>query len=284
MAQKTKNDFISFLKEIIAEWQGHDASLLASSLAFFSIFSIGPLVMLIISLFGLFVSKSDIEVQILSEFRNLLGNEGTQFIETTLKTLNNEQAGIISSVISFITLLFGATGFYINLRSSFDRIWEVEPDKKAGIFGIIKDQVFSAGLVISTGLLLLLSLVVTAAINTVDVFLEQILHFPPIVFHSINLLITIIIVVGIFMLVFKYIPHVEVNFSDVFWGAVVTTILFVIGKYAIGAYLGNSSYTSGYGTAGSLIVFLLWVFYTSQILFFGVAFTKAYTYRYGSRT
>jgi membrane protein len=192
-------------------------------------------------------------------------------------------SGALATVIGVATILFGATGVVGQLQTSLNKIWEVEPRPGRGVLGIVRDRLFSFAMVLAIGFLLLVSLAISAALAAVDSYAASLLPGSEALLQVVNFVVALGIVTGLFALMYRYLPDVRIAWRDVWIGAAVTALLFTIGKFLIGLYLGNSTVGSTYGAAASLVILLLWVYYSSQILFLGAEFTEVYARRHGSR-
>jgi membrane protein len=264
------------------DWSEDKVPRLGAALAFYTALSVAPL--LVISLrvaaavFGDEAARGEIERQ----SQALLGAEGAQALQEMVKNANEEKSGTVAAVLGVVTLLFGASGVFGQLQDSLNTIWEVQPRPGRGIMGFLKDRFLSFAMVMGTAFLLLVSLMISAALTAISSFtnwLPDSLQFLTTALHA---AISLAVITGLFAVTFKLVPDVEIDWRDVWTGAAITAILFTIGKFALGVYLGRSSMASSYGVAGSLVVFLVWVYYSAQIVFFGAEFTQVYANRYGS--
>lgn len=272
-----------FVKAVFEKFSDDKAPKLGASLAFYTIFSLSPLLMIVISIAGLLFGENAARGEIVGQIQDLIGNEGAQVVQTALKNTNNAETGIISLVISFVTLAVGSTVVFIELQDSLNMIWKVKPKPGRNfIKGLLADRFQSFALVIASGFLLLVSLIVSAAISALSNFLQGKINLPFDLMQIINLVLSIGILFVMFGLIFKVLPDVLISWKDVWIGSLVTAGLFSLGKYFIGLYLGSNTLGSTYGAAGSLVVLLLWVYYSSQILFLGAEFTQVYANKYGS--
>lgn len=270
------------LTQTFKEWQEDNASRLAAALAYYTVFSIPPLLIIAIAIAAQIFDQTAVQQQITNQMQSLIGDSGAQVVEAILE--NSSQAGesIWAAIISVVTLLLGASGVFGELHSTLNAIWEVQARPGRGLLGTIKDRFFSFTMVLGVGFLLLVSLVVSAGLAAVNEFVTGALPGLVILAQAINFLVSFGIITVLFALVFKVVPDVKIAWRDVWVGAVVTAFLFTVGKFAIGLYLGNSAPGSTYGAAGSLIVLLLWVYYSAQILFLGAEFTQVYANKFGS--
>jgi membrane protein len=212
-----------------------------------------------------------------------VGEQGAEALQAMIENAHQEDSGTFAAVLGVVTLLFGASGVFGQLQDSLNTIWEVQPKPGRGVWGFLRDRFLSFAMVMGCAFLLLVSLVVSTALSAATKFTEGFGEEFQWVGMLINFVVSFAVVTGIFALTFKMVPDVKVAWRDVWIGAVITALLFVIGKFALGLYLGRSSMASSYGVAGSLIVLLVWVYYTAQIVFFGAEFTQVFANRHGSR-
>lgn len=270
------------LKEAIQEWQDDKASRLAAALAYYTVFSLAPLLVLVIAIAGAIFGTESARNELTSQIQGLVGPAGADFVTSALENASQPGAnqGAIASTISIALLIFGASGVFVQLQDSLNTIWNVEPKPKQGIGYFIQKRLLSFSMILVIGFLLLVSLVVSTALSAFGGFLNQWLAS---LSWLINFAISISLVTLLFAAIFKYLPDAKIGWKDVTVGAFITALLFNLGKYLLGLYLGNSSFSSTYGAAGSLVVLLAWIYYSAQILFFGAEFTQVYARRFGSR-
>ena len=276
---------ISLLKETFKEWNEDKASRLAAALSYYTVFSLAPLLVLVIAIAGAVLGEQAAEGQLVGQIRGLVGQEAAEFISTAIRGADRpgENSGLLPSIISIAILLFGATGVFVQLQESLNTIWEVAPKPGRQVKGFLQQRFLSFGMILVIAFLLLISLVVSAVLAALNSYLSNLLPGVDFLWVVLNWVISLGVITFLFALIFKFLPDVEITWKDVTIGAFITSVLFTIGKSLIGLYLGNSSFSSTYGAAGSLIVVLAWVFYSAQILFFGAEFTQVYARRYGSR-
>lgn len=272
-----------FTKEVFEKFIDDKAPKLGASLSFYTIFSLAPLMIIVISLAGFIFGEEAARGQIFYQIRGLIGDDGAQVIQTALKNTQYSWGGVIAIVISLVTMLIGSTVVFVELQESLDMVWKVKPKPGYSIIkGLIKDRIRSFAVVIATGFLLLVSLIITALIAAINnYFSEQFFAVPLVVLNIFNNVVSFFVIFVLFMMIFKFLPDVHIQWRHVWVGALVTALLFVLGKYFIGLYLGSSSFSSTYGAFGSLVIFLLWIYYSAQILFLGAEFTQVYSNKYG---
>lgn len=256
---------------------------LSASLAYFTIFSMGPLLVMIIWLTGMFLSREAIEGKVYSVLVGFVGSDTASQLQEIIKSASVDSQGIIAGIIGLITLLIGATSVFAEIQDSINIIWGLKPKPKKGWLKYLQNRFLSFSIIVSLGFLLLVSLALSAIVEIISTQLQN--YFPEvtiIVFYIINLLLTIGISTLIFATIFKVLPDAKIKWRDVFIGAIVTAVLFLIGKFGISFYISKASVGSTYGAAGSLVVLLVWVYYSSIILYLGAQFTKVYAIRFGS--
>lgn len=275
---------LSLLKQTASEWMEDDAPSLGAALAYYTVFSLAPLMTIAIAIAGFFFGKEAAQGQIFDELRVLLGEEGGKAVEEMVQSANAQPTtGVVATIISVIVLLFGASGVFGQLQASLNTIWGVKPKPGRGVLGMIQDRLLSFGFTLVVGFLLLVSLLLTAGIALVADWMGGLLPGSETLAQILNIVLSLAMITLLFATIFKFLPDAKIAWRDVWIGAFLTALLFTIGKLALGIYLGKSGVASSYGAAGSLIVLLLWVYYSSQILFFGAEFTQVYANRFGSR-
>jgi membrane protein len=270
-------DLLSILKTTFAAWNKHEAPRLGAALAFYTILSLSPLVIIVVALAGVIFSRSTAQAHILSQVQGMIGVEGGKAMESMLANAQKPAAGILGTIVGLLSLLFGASGVFTELRSALNLIWEVNPEETSGVVALLRERFFSFGMVLSIGFLLLVSLVVSTVLAAVGKFFGGLLPIPSPVLAVLNFLLSYIGVAVLFGLIFRFVPEAKVRWVNVWLGALATALFFTIGKTLIGLYLGKSSLGSAYGAAGSVIVVIVWVYYSAQIFFFGAEFTHAYS-------
>ncbi|MEH2455699.1 YihY/virulence factor BrkB family protein [Nostoc sp.] len=270
------------LQETFKEWSEDKASRLAAALAYYTIFSIAPLLIIVIAIAGVVFGEEAARGQIVAQIQGLVGKDGAQFIQTAIQNANKPQTGAIASIISVVVLLVGATGLFTELQDSLNTIWEVKPKPGRGVNNMIRLRFLSFAMVIGIGFLLLVSLVISSGLAALVKYFGNILPGIDLLWRIVNFVLSFSSTTALFGLIFKVLPDVKITWNDVFIGSVITSFLFSIGRFLLGQYLGNGSFGSTYGAAGSLVVLLAWVNYAAQILFFGAEFTQVYARRYGS--
>lgn len=277
----SRSEIIDLLKKTFKDWQEDKASRLAAALSYYTIFSLPPLLIISLAIAGRFYDRQVVQDEILAQASGLVGTTGSKAIGQILENASDPSLSSVAAIISVIILIFGASGVFTQLQDAMDTIWEVQPKPGRGILGTMKDRFFSFTMVLGVGFLLLVSLILSTVVAAVGEFVTGLASEAVILANILNFAISFGMVTLLFALIFKVIPDVQIGWRDVWLGAVVTALLFTLGKWAIGFYLGQSAPSSTYGAAGSLIVLLLWVYYSAQILFLGAEFTQVYAHQSG---
>jgi membrane protein len=274
---------LTLVKRTITEWKEDKADRLAAALAYYAAFSLAPILVIAISVASIFYERSQVQGLVVEQIQALAGSEGGELILTMLEASSNLGSNVIATVMGVVLLIFGATGFFGQLQDAMNVMWEVKPKEGRGIMGLIKDRFFSFTMVLGVALLLLISLVVSAALGAVQTWSVGLFPGFEAIVQILNLVISFGVITLLYALLFKYVPDAEIRWRDVWLGAAVTALLFTIGKFLIGLYLGSGGVSESFGPAGALVVLLLWVYYSAQISFFGAEFTQVYANLYGSR-
>ncbi len=264
------------LKEAFQEWRQDKAPLLAAALAYYTVFSVTPLLVIAIAIAGAVFGQDAARGEILEQINGLVGEQGAQAIETALANADRPQLSGVASIISVVVLLVGASGVFAQLQEALNTVWNVKAKPNGGIWEFIRKRLLSFGMVLAIGFLLLVSLIVSAILSGISKLEINLLPGLTPLWQLLNLAISFGFISLLFALIYKYLPDVKIRWKDVLVGAIITALLFTVGKFLIGLYLGRGSLGSAYGAAGSLIVFLAWVFYSAQILLFGAEFTQVY--------
>jgi membrane protein len=268
---------IPLLKETYKRWRDHQAPRLGASVAFYTLLSLAPLLVLTAAVIALVFSKEAAHRDLVDQARQMMGARGADIVNSLLANAQQPSSGIFASIVAFLILLFGASGVFIELRSALNTIWEVKPQAGAGWKSMLKERLFSFGMVLSIGFLLLVSLLLSAALAFVGKFFGQLIPIPPAVLEAANFVLSFAVITALFALMFKFVPSVHISWKNVQIGALGTALLFTIGKLLLGLYLGKASVGSAYGAAGSLVAVIVWVYYSAQIFFFGAEFTRVFS-------
>jgi len=273
----------ALIKRTFAEWSEDKAARLAAALSYYTIFSIPPLLVIVIAIAGIVFGQDQVRTSILGQMEGLVGPEAAAGIQTMLESAQRPGAGLVATVIGIVVLLLGASGVFGQLQDSLNTIWNVKPKPGLGIMGMLRKRFFSFSMVLGVGFLLLVSLVVTTVLAALGEYLLGLLPAFEFLIQVINFVASFAIITVLFALTFKFVPDARIAWKDVWLGAAVTSLLFTLGKMAIGIYLGNSSVGSAFGAAASVVIILVWVYYSAQILFLGAEFTQVYANMFGSK-
>jgi membrane protein len=269
--------FKALISRSFDDWNKHNDTRMGAALAFYTIGSISPLVILVLAIVSVVFNKNAAEAQLLAEMQRLVGTQGRETVQTILAYGHRTFSGVFSTVIGVVVLFLGASGVFQELRQGLNSIWESEAKVPSGVWGLLRERVLSFGLVLSVGFILLVSLVVSAGLAAVSKYFSGLLPVPGSFLEALNFIVSFIGIALLFAGILKYVPAAPVQWRDVRVGAVVTALLFEIGKWGLGFYLGKASPGSGYGAAGSLVVLVVWVYYSAQIFYFGAEFTHVHS-------
>jgi membrane protein len=277
-----KNAF-SLVKEAFQGWMEDGSLELGAALSYYTAFSLAPLLVIAIAIASLAFGRQAVEGQLFAQIRGLVGPQSAATIQSMIASAGHRGSGTFATVASVVVILFGASGVFGQLQTSLDRIWHVAPKPGRGVWGLLRDRFLSFGMVLGVGFLLLISLVVSTVLSALGAFATG--HLPAIapLLQAVGFVVSFAVITALFAMIFRFLPDARVDWKDVWVGALATALLFTIGKTLIGLYLGRATVSSSYGAAGSLIVVLLWVYYSAQILFFGAEFTKVWAVRYGGK-
>jgi membrane protein len=272
------------LKRTADTWNDRNAPRLGASLAFYTLLSLAPLVVLVVAICGLALPKTTAEQELLSQATQLIGYQGANTIRSLIDNTQHAKSGIFAGVFAIATLLFGASGVFVELRDSLNFIWDVRT-LSSGVRRFLLRRLATFGMVLALGFLLLVSLLISAAIGVVETYFMNLLPVSTAITGEIaNVVVSVTAVTILFALIFKFVPDVRIDWHDVWIGAFVTSVLFTIGRALLALYLTTAGVGSTYGAAGSLVALVVWVYYSAQIFFFGAVFTRVYADLYGSRS
>ena len=271
----------ALIREMATSWSDHNASRLGAALAYYSIFSLGPLLVIAISVAGLFLNSDETRNAVSGELRNLLGDSGAQAVNAMLAgAAGHSTAGIVSTLLGLGTLLFAAIGVVVQLKDALNTVWDVKPPSGGGVWKFIRTYLVSLGGVLGVGFLLLVSMLMSTALAAIGKVVAPFL--PDFALHALDFALSFAVITVLFAMMFKLLPDADIAWHDVWLGAAVTSLLFDFGKLAIGLYIGKQGLESTYGAAASIVVVLIWVYYSAQILLMGAEFTHVYALRFGS--
>jgi membrane protein len=275
--------FWHLVREAAIGWWNDRATSLGAAIAFFTVFSLAPMLLIVIAVAGLVFGHEAAQGAIVSELGGMLGKTSATLIETMIASASNVQAGAFGTIVGVVTFLVLVTGAVLELQDDLNQIWKVTPSERYGLWQIVRTRLLSIALVIGFGFLLLVSLLLDAGLSALGAYLESGFSGATLILSTLNAGASFLIAVLLFAMIYKILPAVDLTWRDVAVGALVTGVLFTLGKILIGWYLGTSGVESSYGAAASLITILLWIYYSSLILLFGAEFTKAYAELRGSR-
>ncbi|MFQ4136615.1 YihY/virulence factor BrkB family protein [Nodosilinea sp. PGN35] len=272
------------LKQAFQAWSQDRASQLAAALAYYTLFSLAPLLILAIAIASLFFDNDAVRDQLMGQVEALMGSASADFVRTVLENANRpgENTGWVASAISVGLLLVGATGVLTQLQLALNTIWNLEARPGVGILDQLRKRLLSLGMIIVIGFLLLVSLIATSVISGLSDYLQSLMPGLGALVQLFNIVVAFGLTTLLFAMMFKYLPDAIIAWRNVWFGAAATAVLFSVGKYLIGLYLGNSGFASSYGAAGSVVILLVWVFYSAQILFYGAELTQVYSRSFGS--
>ncbi len=269
-------------KTAVMSWIDDFAPSMGAALAYYTVFSIAPLLIIVIAVAGLVFDQQAAQEAIIAQAQGLLGAEGTDAIKAMLENAQQPKEGIFAGTISVVMLFIGATTVFAELESDLNRIWKVEAPKQSGLWSFILTRLLSIGMVLALGFLLLISLVVSAGLAAWGRYWGGMFGGMETLLQAANFILSFVVITVLFAIIYKFLPQAKVQWRDVWVGAGVTSLLFGIGKLLIGLYIGKAAVSSAYGAAGALVVLLVWVYYSSQIFLLGAEFTKAYANSHGS--
>jgi membrane protein len=274
-------------KETISEWVDDRVPRLGASLAFYTLLSLAPLLVVVVAVAALVYGQDAARGQLVWQIQGLVGPEGARAIQGLVQGAYKPGTGLIATLLGVLTLAFGASSVVVELRDALNTIWHVPLDPGntglSSIFGLVKERFYSFAMILGIGFLLLVSLVLNAWIAAMGKFFASALPTPESLLHVVTFVISFLVITFLFAAIYKMLPAVRLQWSDVAVGASVTSLLFTIGKQLIGLYLGKTTFGSTYGAAGSLVIVLVWVYYSAQLFFLGAEFTKVYTKTFGSQ-
>ena len=278
-------DVFQLIKEAALAWNNDSAASMGAAIAYYTIFSIAPLLIIAIAIAGFFFGVEAAQGHIFGQARGLVGEEGALALQGLVESASKPAEGVLATVIGLVIMVFGATGVFAELQGAMDRIWQVPAAKQQwSLWSMIRRRLLTFGMVLGVAFLLLASLVISALISALETLWNPYVGVTGIILQILNFVVSFLIVAGLFALIFKLLPRVAVAWGDVIIGAAATALLFNIGKLLIGLYIGKSGVVSGFGAAGSLVALLLWIYYSAQVFLLGAEFTWVYAKRYGSKS
>lgn len=278
-------EMFQLIKAAALAWYNDNAMSMGAAIAYYSIFSIAPLLIVAIAIAGFFFGVEAAQGHIFAQARGMLGEEGALALQALVESASKPAEGFLATVIGLAVMVFGATGVFAELQGAMDRIWQIPAAKRqSGIWYLIRQRVLTFGMVLGVAFLLLVSLIVSAFISAVETLWNPYLTGPELLLQILNFAVSFLIIALLFAMIFKLLPRVAVAWGDVVIGAGVTALLFNVGKILIGLYIGKSGVVSGFGAAGTLVALLLWVYYSAQVFLLGAEFTWVYSRHCGSKS
>ena len=278
-----KNLFRLFVQAAKA-WSDDYAPSMGAAISYYTVFSLAPLLVIVIAVAGAVFGRDAVTGRIVAEMRGLVGDQGASFVQSLVLASSNHHQGLVAGGISIVVLLLGATSVFTELQTALDRIWHVPPSARpTGVRSILRARLMSFGVIFALVFLLMVSLIVSAALTAVDSWTIGLIPGMAVLAHVLNFALSLGVATALFAFIFKMLPSTHIAWSDVWVGAFTTAVLFELGKFLIGLYLGRSSLTQPFAAAGSLVVVLAWVYYAAQIFLLGAEFTKLYAHDQGSR-
>ena len=273
--------YLQVFKETFTEFGEDKVPRLGAALAYYTIFSIGPLLLIAVAMAGIFFGEEAAQGKISAELGKVFGSQMAEAMEKMIQAAAKPKSGMLATIVGVVTLMFGASGVFGQLKDALNTIWNVELKKAAGVMGFIKERFLSMAMVLGIGFLLLITLVLDAAISAMGGYVEQYVGGEAVA-HALQLALSFVVAVVLFACIFRILPDLKIAWRDVWFGAVFTAILFVLGKWGLGVYLGKAAPGSAYGAAGSLVILLIWIYWSAQILLLGAEFTQVYARTFGS--
>jgi membrane protein len=275
-------DLWDISKRAVLAWWNDNVSRLGASISYYTLFSLAPMLVIAIAIAGFVFGAEAARGEIVGQIQGLVGRDGARAVQAMLQGVSQHRSsGVVATIVGIVTLVLGATGVFLELQTAINGIWRVKPKPSAGIMGVLRQRLISFGLVVGVGFVLLVSLLVSAALSALGKFLGAYVPGYAVLGQALNVVLSLAVITLLFAMIYKVLPDVELAWRDVWVGGLVTAGLFSIGKLVIGLYLGTSGTTSTYGAAASVIVLLLWVYYSSQIVLLGAEFTRFYVERCG---
>jgi membrane protein len=271
------------LSQTYKEWREDNAPTLGAALAFYTTFSMAPLLIIIIAIFGVILGRQTVQLEILRRAQELIGSQGADAVKMMLQAAYRPGAGLPATIIGTVVILVGATSALTMLKQALNLMWGARPHPRAPVWNLIKGRLLSFVMILVIGLLLVLSLFLSIVLSFLTGFLQNLVPVPVLLIDLADLVFSLLLITLLFAVVYKVLPDVDIAWSDVWVGSAITAILFTLGKFLFGMYLGRSTISSAYGAASSLAIILMWVYYSAQVFFIGAEFTQVYANRYGSR-
>lgn len=275
--------WLSLIRATFQEYFADGVPRLGAALAFYTIFSLPALLIVVIAVAGLAFGVEAAQSQIVAEIEGFIGHDSAVALQAIIESARKPEAGVIATIVGLITLLIGATGVFGEIEDALNIVWNVPKTKGFNLLALIKSRFLSFSLILGTGFLLLVSLVISAGLAAIGKYSSQLFPEMEIMLQVANALISLAVITVLFAMIYKLLPKVKVAWKDVWMGAFLATVLFSLGKSLIALYIGKSNIASTYGAAGSLVVILIWVYFSAQVFLLGAEYTQVYSHRRGSR-
>ena len=275
-------DLWPLVKDAATAWIDDYAPSMGAAIAYYTMFSLAPLLLIAIAVAALVFGQEVASGEVLAQLRGLMGEQGAQAVQAMLESASKPEQGVLATIVGVLLLVVGATTVFGELQDALDRIWRAPARKESGVWSLLRSRLLSFGMILGIGFLLIVSLVMSAALSAIGKWMGPMFGSWEVVAQAVNFVISFAMVSVMFALIYKIMPRVKIAWRDVWTGAIVTALLFTIGKFAIGLYIGKSGVASAFGAAGSLAVLLIWIYYSAQIFLLGAEFTWAYAHRLGS--
>ena len=280
--QPFSKQLVHVMRCAVSEWFAHRAASKGAALAFYTLFSMAPVLVLVIAIAGFFYGADAAQGGLLNELKGLVGAQGAEAIQLILAGARDKEGGMIATIVATVLLLFGATSVFAELKDSLDEIWQSPPSKNASWWDIVRTRVLSFGLILVLAFLLMVSLVVSAVLAVLENYFNGMWKEATVLLSWLAWVISFFVIASLFGVIYKMLPRIRLGWGDVVIGAIGTAAMFTLGKFLIGLYIGNSGVASSFGAAGSMIALLLWVYYSAQIFFLGAEFARQYALQLGS--
>lgn len=271
------------IKSAFTAWNEDSAQSMGAALAYYTLFSIAPLLLIVISISGIFFGQDTARGEIIEQLNNLMGEQGALAVQILLESTSQPLEGITATLIGLGLLLVGASTVFGELQTSLDRIWKVPAKADSGIWNLVRARLLSFGMIMGIGFLLMVSLIFSAGLSAISKWWSPVFTGWIVVAGVFNFVFSFLLTTGMFAMIYKIMPRANIRWSEVWVGAAITAALFTMGKWLIGIYIGRSAIASGYGAAGSILALLVWIYYSAQIFLMGAEFTWAYSHIFGSR-
>ncbi len=274
------------LRDTYQSWLKDKASMMAAALAYYTAFSMAPLIIIVLAIAGFFIDQNEAQSEIVDQIEESVGPDAARFVGGLVENLTEPTSGLISSLLGFAALLWGALGVFNQLQRAIDIIWGVSDIErnggKFGVWGFVRDRLISFSMLLIVGFLLLVSLIASTVLSYTDDYLRESLPTVEAFLSFFSVIFSLALITVLFMLIYRVLPHARLEWRDLWMGSFFTAVLFVIGQLLLGTYLGNSAISSTYGAAGALVLILLWVYYSAQIMLFGAEFIKVFAHKRGA--